>query len=76
MNTGRVFPEQSCGALLGAVLQHVLKVNTYLLLHEQPVSCFNVWGHEAILHPRPVTRHIANIGQTLTTSAGSRSPDG
>lgn len=36
----------------------VPKVNPHLLLHEQPVGCFDVWGHEAILHPRPVTRLI------------------
>lgn len=40
---------------------HKPKASTHLLFHKQPVSCFNVWGHEAILYPGPVMRHWANI---------------
>lgn len=29
------------------------EASTRLLLHQQPVSSFNIRGHEAVLHPRP-----------------------
>lgn len=40
----------------------------YLLLKEQPVSCFNVWGHEAIFHPGPTEEAQQPTSQTVNAA--------